>query len=172
MVGFNFQPRLWASCLGGILPISQNSALFSLIGTSYGGDGRVTMGLPNLAASFPLHCGGGNNRGPGLSSHLLGERGGIDSHVLGQHQMPVHQHKIYATTGSAKDTTDVASNSNLATTRDSSLAFTKNPPGSGQEVMANQTLKARGSSYPVNNRQPYLVTNFIICLDGIYPSRN
>ncbi|MEZ9197951.1 phage tail protein [Shewanella sp. 10N.286.54.B9] len=170
MVGFTFQPRFWASCYGDTLPISQNSALFSLIGTFYGGDGRTTMGLPNLAARSPLHS--GNSSGPGLPPHQLGQLGGIDSQVLGQHQMPVHQHKIYANVGKAEDTVDVASNSNLTATRDNSLAFTNNPPGAGQDAMAFQTLKARGSSSSVNNRQPYLVTNFIICLDGIYPSRN
>ncbi len=171
MVGFNFAPRFWSLCSGGVVAISQNSALFALLGTYYGGDGRVTMGLPNLIGRAPLHWGG--SVGPGQPFYQLGQIGGVEHVTLQAHNLPQHTHSIYATIGAPADTVDTPGpTTNLAAPRDGSFAFTNTPPGSGQSLMAVEVLKSAGSSLSTNNQQPYLVNNFIISMDGVFPSRN
>lgn len=163
----NFAPRGWAFCNGQLLPVSQNTALFSLIGTTYGGDGRSTTALPNLQGRAPMHPG----RGPGLTSRRLGQRGGVEDVTLTEAQLPNHSHTLRAATGggrfgvgNAKD----PENATLATTSGASYAS-----GSSAKVpMADAALPPAGGSQAHNNMQPFLTMNFIIALQGLYPSRS
>lgn len=157
LFGFNFAPRGWAFCNGQLLPINQNSALFSLLGTTYGGDGRTTFGLPNLQGRVPMHFG----QGPGLANRALGQTGGTQNITLGVNNLPVHNHAILA---KAEGDTDnptglfIAGDgtNSFGTTEDTQLANTANT-GSGQAF---------------SNEQPFQVVNYCIALVGIFPSRN
>lgn len=156
----NFAPRSWAFCNGQLLPVAQNTALFSLIGTTYGGDGRTTTALPNLEGRAPMHPG----HGPGLTSRRLGERGGVEQVLLTEAQMPSHNHTLRASTRRARDETPTAA----ATFGDAG----ETTYGTGAVVpMAQQALQTKGGSQAHNNMQPYLTMNFIIALQGLYPSR-
>ena len=161
----NFEPRGWAFCNGQLLPISQNTALFSLLGTNFGGDGRSTFGLPNLVARMPVHAGG--SAGPGLTQRAVGESSGAASVALLAAEMPVHSHALKAalspTTGSPNGSVS------LAPTSDGAPVY--HAPSS-PKAMATPTLAAAGGSQAHNNRQPYLAVNFIIALQGIFPPRN
>jgi microcystin-dependent protein len=159
----NFAPRGWAFCNGQLLPVAQNTALFSLIGTTYGGDGRTTTALPNLQGRAPMHPG----RGPGLTSRRLGESGGSETVTLSEAQIPNHNHPLMASAEDADDD-DPGSNKSLATTVDASVYNT----GQNLVPMANEALPAAGGSQSHNNMQPYLAINFIIALTGLYPSRS
>ncbi|RMF80913.1 MAG: phage tail protein [Chloroflexi bacterium] len=156
----NFAPRGWAFCNGQLLPIAQNTALFSLIGTTYGGDGRTTTALPNLQGRAPMHPG----RGPGLTSRRLGERGGVESVTLSEAQMPSHTHSLMATSEDG-NRGDPAGN----TIARGTPMFLPPPQSTGS--LANQTLPSAGGSQAHNNVQPFLTMNFIIALVGLYPSR-
>jgi len=157
----NFAPRSWAFCDGQLLPVSQNTALFSLIGTTYGGDGRSTTALPNMQGRAPMHPG----RGPGLTSRRLGQRGGTQTVTLTEAQMPNHTHTMRA----AEDPADLqAPASNRAMTRSSVDAYTT---AANTVQMADQMLTDSGGSQAHNNIQPLLAMNFIIALQGLYPSR-
>ncbi len=158
----NFAPRGWAFCNGQLLPVSQNTALFSLIGTTYGGDGRSTTALPNLQGRAPMHPG----RGPGLTARRLGERGGVDTVTLSEAQMPNHAHMLRADTASGNNR-DPHGNS-LARAA-GGLAY--GPPDNVVD-MADQAISTTGGSQAHNNLQPYLAINFIIALVGLYPSRS
>ncbi len=161
----NFAPRGWAFCDGQLLPIAQNTALFSLIGTTYGGDGRTTTALPNLQGRAPMHPG----RGPGLTSRRLGQRGGSDTITLAESQMPNHTHAFMGTTENGVQGT-LTSSAILARSRGGALYQTNS---SGNLVnMANQALPSAGGSQSHNNMQPFLTINFIIALVGLYPSRD
>jgi microcystin-dependent protein len=160
----NFAPRSWAFCNGQLLPVSQNTALFSLIGTTYGGDGRTTTALPNLEGRAPMHPG----RGPGLTSRRLGQRGGVETVTLTEAQMPNHTHTLRAVTTDPADITTPTSSSSYAFS-DSGNAYSLNTPNA---IMAEQMLPAAGGSQAHNNMQPYLTMNFIIALQGLYPSRS
>ena len=155
----NFAPRSWAFCDGQLLPIPQNTALFSLIGTTYGGDGRTTTALPNLQGRAPMHPG----RGPGLTSRRLGQRGGVEMVTLTEAQMPNHTHQAVGQGEDANSTNPA--NRYLA----SGNAAYKAPPATG--AMSDAVLESTGGSQPHNNMQPYLTINFIIALQGLYPSR-
>jgi len=157
----NFAPRGWAFCNGQLLPVSQNTALFSLVGTTYGGDGRTTLGLPNLQGRVPMHPG----RGPGLSSRRLGDRGGSEAVTLAESQIPSHNHRLFAN-GQRADQTNPASNQFLGAAEMYASA------GATPTPMANEALTGTGGSQPHNNLQPYLVMNFIIALMGLYPTRS
>lgn len=153
----NFAPRGFAFCNGQLLPIAQNKALFSLVGTTYGGDGRTTLGLPNLQGRAPMHPG----RGPGLTIRRLGESGGVETVTLTTAQIPSHSHEAQATLES-----DISGPKLLGTTRENSY-------GIGSPVdMSADTLQSTGASQPHNNMQPYLTLSFIIALVGVFPSRN
>lgn len=161
----NFAPRSWAFCDGQLLPVSQNTALFSLIGTTYGGDGRTTMALPDLQGRAPMHPG----RGPGLTDRRLGERGGVETVTLTEAQMPNHGHSMMAAINQAllKDPGPARS---LARSRFAN-AYQQNT--SANLVGLNPSvLEETGGSQAHNNGQPYLTINFIIALQGLYPSRS
>ncbi len=160
----NFAPRGWAFCNGQLLPVAQNTALFSLIGTTYGGDGRTTTALPNLQGRAPMHPG----RGPGLTSRRLGQRGGVEMVTLTEAQIPNHQH----ITRVAVDPADLqAPGPNRSLTRASADAFQINATANLVNLNVN-VLTETGGSQPHNNLQPYLTLNFIIALVGLYPSRS
>ena len=176
--GFNFAPRGWALCDGQLLPISQNTALFSLLGTTYGGDGKTTFALPDLRGRLPMHQG----RGPGLSTRKIGQKGGSETVTLNVAQMPAHDHsgtgtvtgKVQANSG-AGDTDNPAGNT-LATLSRTNQYSTAGPntamhsdtvTGTG-----NFTTSTAGGSQPHNNMQPYLVINWCIALVGLFPSRS
>jgi microcystin-dependent protein len=160
--GFNFAPRGWASCSGQLLPISQNTALFSLLGTYYGGDGRTNFGLPNLQGSVPMFYG----QGPGLSLYDIGQSGGSQSVTLISSEMPAHAHSgVQANTRPAEANNPSAQN------------FGRSETNAYVSGAANTTLNAAstttvGGNQPHNNLQPYLVMNFCIALQGVFPPRS
>lgn len=160
----NFAPRNWAFCNGQLLPISQNTALFSLIGTTYGGDGHTTMALPNLQGRAPMHPG----RGPGLTARRLGERGGSETITLSEAQMPNHTHTMRASTALAASRDPEGA----ALARSRGAAAYQDQTSQNLTSMASQTLQNSGGSQPHNNMQPFLTLNFIIALAGLYPSRD
>lgn len=160
----NFAPRGWAFCNGQLLPIAQNTALFSLIGTTYGGDGRITTALPNLQGRAPMHPG----RGPGLTARRLGERGGVEDVTLSEAQMPNHNHAFQA--ASAPSNSNTPGGAALANPAVQAVRIYGN--ASNIVGMADSAIGNTGGSQPHNNMQPFLTTNFIIALVGLYPSRS
>ena len=169
IVGFNFAPVGWALCNGQLLSISQNTALFSLLGTSFGGDGKSTFALPNLQASAPM----GSGNGGGLSPRVLGETGGEFAVTLQQPQLPSHNHGVACISGAGTlDSPNVPANTVWA-----SDGTQRVPPPLYAAAAANVSMNAAavqlsGSSVPHNNMPPYLTVYFVIALQGIYPSRN
>ncbi len=160
----NFAPRSWAFCDGQLLPISQNTALFSLIGTTYGGDGRTTTGLPNLKGRAPMHPG----TGPGLTQRRLGERSGSETATLTSNQLPSHNHGLGATVSPAS-TFSPGVNSVLARSI-GAAAF--DDTNTNNALLNTATLPSVGASQAHNNLQPFLTLNYIIALVGSYPSRS
>jgi microcystin-dependent protein len=171
VTSFNFAPRGWALCNGQLLAIQQNTALFSLLGTFYGGNGISTFALPNLQGRIPIHAGQGN----GLSPYVLGENGGTETVTLTYNQMPQHNHLVSASSNFG--TSDAPSGNLLGATNSGSphdpikgqLDFVTTAPNTTMEAA---TISQTGSNLPHANLQPYLVVNFIIALQGIFPSRN
>lgn len=158
----NLAPRGWAFCNGQLLPIAQNTALFSLIGTTYGGDGRSTMGLPNLQGRVPMHPG----QGAGLTPRRLGEAGGSDAVTLVGLQLPRHDHFMRA----VPKTTQASPNGGVGL---GNAPIYATPADQGSIVaMADGAIGAAGGGQPHDNRQPYLALSFIIALEGLYPSRS
>ena len=157
--GFNFPPRGWATCSGQILPIAQNTALFSLLGTTYGGNGQTTFALPDLRGRVPVHFG----QGPGLSNVVLGQQAGSESVTLTSEQMPSHNHAIAASNGAAgasrPSNNFPAAGGAYATATDGT-------------TMNAGMVRNTGGGQPHENRQPYLGLNICIALAGIFPSRN
>lgn len=173
--GFNFAPRGWALCDGQLLPIAQNTALFSLLGTTYGGDGRTTFGLPDLRGRTALHQG----RGPGLSSYRLGERGGTETVTLNNTQIPSHTHPATFTgTGSisvnsAEGEENDPNGNFLAKTSTSSYADEAGTGAlKGLNLSGDVTVGNDGGGRSHENRQPFLVINYCIALAGLFPSRS
>src|SRR5271156_4461485 len=164
-VGFNFAPYGWALCNGQIMSISQNTALFSLLGTYYGGDGKTTFALPNLQGCAPMHQGSG----AGLSPRDIGETGGETAVTLLTTQIPSHTHVAQSAAGSTSD----APGSTVifgGGGRGKGAAYAPaSPPNTVQ--MSAQAVATVGGSLPHNNMPPYLTLNFVIALQGIYPSR-
>jgi microcystin-dependent protein len=146
------------------MPISQNTALFSLLGTVYGGDGKSTFALPDLQGSAPMQPG----QGQGLSDRFLGEMSGVESITLLQSEIPVHTHALMADTFDPSDLAAPAPNRVLA---QSSGVFAYQPSNAGLQMMAPQALPPAGGGLPHNNMQPYLTLNFCIALQGIFPQR-
>jgi len=163
----NFAPRGWAFCDGQLLPISQNTALFSLIGTTYGGDGRTTTGLPNMKGRAPMHPG----NGPGLTNRRLGERSGVETTTLTESQMPQHAHSLQA--GNAPATSYVPDSSSSITRSVGGFGY-NDEPGQPLSPLHETALSESGavSVSPHENMQPYLTLTFIIALTGLYPSRS
>ena len=159
MFGGNFAPRGWAFCDGQLLPISSNSALFSILGTTYGGDGRTTFALPDLRGRVSMHPG----NGPGLSSRRLGEKGGTEHNTLTTAQLPAHNHAL-----AAKEEANAADPSGSFIAGTGSNAF-----GTTAGVTMNAAaIGNTGGGQSVNNIQPYECVNYIIALVGVFPSRN
>ncbi|KPM48820.1 phage tail protein [Jiulongibacter sediminis] len=163
MFAGNFAPRGWAFCNGQLLPVSQNTALFSLIGTTYGGDGRSTTALPNLQGRVPMHPG----RGPGLTSRRLGESGGEQNVTLTTSQIPSHSHDLAASSEKGNSVSPLsgvsATTENKANIYSSSDTNIVNVENDGEQF---------GGGQGHNNMQPFLAVNFIIALVGLYPSRS
>lgn len=160
---FTFAPKGWAFCDGQIMPLSQNTALFSLLGTTYGGDGSTTFALPNLQGNAPMHPG----QGPGLSLHDLGETGGSETVTLLQSEIPAHNHSL-----GAQNTPlgGVASGAGATLSRPASGNL-YNVASPQLVAMAPQAIAPAGGDQPHNNLQPYLTLNFCIALQGVFPPR-
>lgn len=172
LVGFNFAPRGWATCDGQLLSISTNTALFSLLGTTYGGDGRTTFALPNLKGSTPIGVG----QGPGLTYRSLGEVSGTTSETLLITEMPAHTHALGAglKTGLAPNTANAVASS-PATSPGADLLYSPSPSPTDYMAPLAVNLDTQtsilGGNQPHNNMQPYLVVIFVIALQGIFPQR-
>lgn len=159
MFAGNFNPRGWAFCNGQILSIAQNTALFSILGTTYGGNGQTTFALPDLRSRVPLHPG----QGPGLSSYSLGQVGGTETVTLITSQIPAHNHGLIASDTTPSDTLP---NGKILAEASIYSAGAANAP------MNPASIGLTGGGQPHPNIQPYLCINFIIALQGIFPSRN
>ena len=162
---FNFAPKGWAFCNGQLLPISQNTALFSLLGTTYGGDGMQTFGLPNFQGRAVMNWGNGT----GLSSYDLGETSGTTMVTLTQAQMPMHTHTVSAYVGSPDDQAPTANGWLGERSNPEKLFSDTTTPDS---LLAGSFVQPSGGSQAHQNQQPYLALNFVIALYGIFPSRN
>lgn len=158
LMSFNFPPKGWALCNGQLLPINQNQALFSLLGTTYGGDGRVNFALPDLRARTPIHVGHG---------HTLGERAGEQAHTLTISELPTHRHVLNASTTQA--TTGVPAAAVMLSTSSGSFAY--GPPQSAVPMDPSSISNVGGSQAHLN-MQPFLALTFCIALQGIFPSPN
>ena len=164
MLGFNFAPRGWAFCDGQILPINQNQSLYSLLGTTYGGDGRTSFALPDLRSRVPIHKG----QTPPGQNHPLGSKGGADQHTLGQAEIPQHRHDLQVSTASGDAPVPVGNflaafnNGYIDASVDTS---TLNP-------LRSDTVASAGSGQAHENNQPSLAIYFAIALQGLFPSRN
>ncbi|MBN8944997.1 MAG: phage tail protein [Rhizobiales bacterium] len=162
---FNFAPRGWAWCDGQLLPLSQNTALFSLLGTTYGGNGKSNFALPDLQGRTPMHPG----QGPGLSLHDLGETGGSDTVSLLESEIPMHSHSMMAANlpadqGAPTPTRSLARSVNA-------FAYVAGSPQPALVPMSDQMLAPAGGDQPHNNLQPYLTCYFCIALQGVFPPR-
>ena len=155
IVSFNFPPKGWALCNGQLLPINQNQALFALLGTTYGGNGQTNFALPNLRGRTPIHMGSG---------HTLGEAAGSTSVTVNIQQMPTHNHMLMVSPTNADG--PVPTNNFFGGANN---AYT---PAANMTTLAPSTVSNVGGSQPHNNMMPYLTLNFIIALQGIFPSRN
>jgi microcystin-dependent protein len=160
---FNFAPKGWAFCDGQILPLSQNTALFSLLGTTYGGDGKSNFALPNMQGNAPMHPG----QGPGLSLHDLGETGGSETVSLLESEIPSHPHTFRV---DAADPADQPAPSPVRAFARSSNGFAWNATFT-VSPMSDNSLAPAGGDQPHNNMQPYLTLNFCIALQGVFPPR-
>jgi len=159
---FNFAPKGWAWCDGQILPLSQNTALFSLLGTTYGGDGKSNFALPNLQGRSPMHPG----QGPGLSLHDLGEEGGVETVSLLESEIPSHSHGLRADVLDIADTNAVSSNASFAISSGGTLY-----QATSNATASDNAISPAGGDQPHNNMQPYLTFYFNIALQGVYPPR-
>jgi microcystin-dependent protein len=156
LISFNFAPKGWALCNGQFLPINQNQALFSLLGTMYGGNGQTTFALPDLRGKTPLHTGPGFN---------LGQAGGEQTHTLTQSELPAHTHTAFGNNTGADKTEPTG---NFWSNGGDNIYSTQPPDG----TMKAGTIGTVGGNVPHENMSPFLVVNFAICLQGIFPSRN
>jgi microcystin-dependent protein len=162
---FNFAPEGWAWCDGQLMPLAQNTALFSLLGTYYGGDGKSTFALPNLQGSAAV----GQGQGQGLSEYFLGEETGVESVTLLTSELPLHNHNLL---GSIDDAQFQAPQSDRAlATSNPGFAYQNNTT-QNLVNMSVQEITVSGSSFPHNNMQPYLVLNFVIAMQGVFPPRS
>jgi microcystin-dependent protein len=192
MFAGNFAPRDWAFCDGELLPISQNQSLYSILGTTYGGDGRTTFGLPDFRGRVPI----GQGQGNGLTSRRMGEQIGIEDITLSTAQMPIHSHAAKTTISGSSVTAKLKASSEVGTTNVPLNNYLAKPSNIGLQsinmydssadiemasdaieidlsaVTANTTTDDTGGNSAHNNIQPSLVMNYIICMNGVYPPRN
>jgi microcystin-dependent protein len=192
MFAGNFAPRDWAFCDGELLPISQNQSLYSILGTTYGGDGRTTFGLPDFRGRVPI----GQGQGNGLTSRIMGEQIGIEDITLSTAQMPIHSHAAKTTISGSSVTAKLKASSEVGTTNVPLNNYLAKPSNIGLQsinmydssadiemasdaieidlsaVTANTTTDDTGGNSAHNNIQPSLVMNYIICVNGVYPSRS
>ena len=172
--GGNFAPRSWAFTNGQLLAISSNEALFSILGTTYGGDGRTTFALPDLRGRVPIHPG----NGPGLTTRQLGQKSGTETNTLNVNQMPSHGHSASTTSTlkatTAGGTTEVPTGNVLADDGNDRIyaAGPANTDMGASAIESSTTVNNNGGNQAVNNMQPFGTTNHIICLFGVYPSRS
>lgn len=159
MVSFNFPPKGWALANGQLLPINQNQALFSLLGTTYGGNGQTNFALPDFRGRVPIHFGNG---------HTLGEAAGQESHTVNSQEMPQHTHFVTAIDNNSANSNNPIGNYLSNTLPNNFYSNTANTP----VVMHSSTVSSVGGTQPHNNMQPYLTLNFIVALQGIFPSQN
>ena len=162
MFAGNFPPSGWAFCDGSTMPIDQNEALFTLIGTTYGGDGQVTFNLPDLRGRVPVHQG----QGPGLSNYVLGQTGGVESVTLTTQQIPQHTHALLATTSAG---TQVNPGGNLLSNSQGPQPYIQESPDGNLNPAA---MSPSGGSQPHDNLQPFLAINFILSLFGFFPTQS
>jgi microcystin-dependent protein len=158
IMSFGFPPKGWALCNGQLMPISQNQALFSLLGTTYGGDGRTTFALPNLQGQVPIHVGNG---------HTLGEKGGEQNHTLSSAELPAHTHSVNATTAQA--TNDAPSPARVLAQSSGANSYAG---ATNLQSMAPNALALAGGGQGHLNMQPFLTLSFCIALQGVFPSQN
>ena len=168
MFAGNFAPRGWALCDGQLLSINSNTALFSILGTTYGGDGRTTFGLPGMRGRVPLHAG----TGPGLTNRRLGQRAGTETHQPSLAQLMSHSHNLVATAVTATETQPGNSRVLASKTRTKLYADDDTLDPDNPVTMSPESVSSTGGGAPVTNMQPYVALNYIICLQGVFPSRN
>lgn len=166
MVGFNFAPRGWAFCDGQILPINQNQSLYSLLGTTYGGDGRTSFALPDLRGRVPIHTGRSNGGG----EHRLGQKSGEETHTLAANEMPQHNHGVQG----VNETADSPNPNGTFPARPVSAvgAVYADTSFQGSGNLGAAAVANVGGGQAHNNMQPYIAVNFCIALQGLFPSRN
>ncbi|MGA7614704.1 MAG: phage tail protein [Thermoanaerobaculia bacterium] len=162
---FNFAPKGWAWCSGQLLPISQNTALFSLLGTTYGGDGKSTFALPDLQGRAPMHPG----QGPGLSLHDLGEEGGSQTVSLLESEIPSHSHTMQGSSDTADQNLPSGNMAAIPLGRGNNLYTATNTP---RVAMNDNAISPAGGNQPHNNMQPFLTLYFCIALQGVFPPRS
>ena len=169
LFGGNFAPRGWAFCDGQLLPISQNTALFSILGTTYGGDGRTTFALPDMRGRAPVHAGSG----PGLSSKRLGQKGGAETATLTEAQLPQHDHPAQLRLGNATGN-EIKGNGNSLSTNAAYNMNASGAPDSSKKLTSGSVVVGPSNSgnQSHNNMQPFQAINYIIALQGVYPSRS
>ena len=160
IMSFSFAPKGWALCNGQLLPINQNQALFSLLGTTYGGDGRVNFALPDLRGRSQLHVGGG---------HTLGERGGEENHTLSLAELPTHTHALMASNSTGDAPVPFSNGQGNVLASNPSALYR---PAANLTPMEASSVTGVGGSQPHLNEQPFLTLNFCIALQGIFPSQN
>ena len=161
---FNFAPKGWAWCNGQLMPISQNTALLSLLGTTYGGDGKSTFALPDMQGNAPIHAG----QGPGLSLYDLGQMGGSETVTLLESEIPAHSHGLIGL-GAPANRTNPAGNTPARTSAGN--VYIPGSPAPPLAAMSNQALSPAGGDQPHNNMMPYLTFYFNIALQGVFPPR-
>ncbi len=166
MFGANFAPVRWALCDGQLITIAQNQALFSLLGDFYGGDARITFGLPDLRGRLPVHYGQGN----GLTAWQLGTKAGVESITLDATQIPNHNHNFQASNNAAS--TVNPSEAVLAESPAGEAYYLEGSPTSTVQLLSSQAVHNAGGSQPHTNIMPSLCINFIICMNGLYPPRS
>mgnify|MGYP005989500889 CR=1 FL=1 len=159
IMGFNFAPRGWAFCDGQILPINQNQSLYSLLGTTYGGDGRTSFALPDLRGRVPIHT---------STTRSLGQKAGEETHTLAESEMPQHTHKLQ---GSSDVAVNVAPDSGQVFARAATPVYHQTANATTVDAVAGSVTNS-GASQAHENMQPYLAVNFCIALQGLFPSRN
>jgi microcystin-dependent protein len=163
MFPFNFAPKGWAFCDGQLLPLSQNTALFSLLGTFYGGDGKSTFALPDLQSRSAMHSGQGN----GLSQHFLGEMGGVEYVTLLDSEIPAHTHAVMSVPGVFPGNTSIVTGNAFAKSSQGNAYI----PAANTVQMSEEALTPTGGDLPHNNMMPYLTVSFCIALQGVFPAR-